>query len=985
MRRFVARGRRVAIIVFFLVVALAAIATAVRTRAQAGPPADLVLVNGTVLTVDADDTIAQAVAIAGGKIVAVGSDDVVKARVGASTQVIDLHGRTATPGLIDTHVHFSEADALYSVELSDVSIRKMDDVLARIRAQVAKAKPGEWVRGRGWDEGKLAERRYITAADLDTVAPNNPVWLMHTTGHYGVANSYALKMAEVTKTTKDPPAGTIDRDAQDNPTGVMKEAAMALVSRHVPPLTREQQRDGLIRIIEDFNKEGMTGAKDPGIGQAKWELYQELLEQGKLTVRMFALWSGARQLQDNAAVLARVNANRADGQLPTIGDGILISGGVKMFMDGSGGARTAWMHEDWNKNSTEKDTGNTGYPATPPDDYRQIVTALHNAGIHVSTHAIGDRAIDWVVDTYAQALAAKPVRGLRHGIIHDNTPSDHAIDVMARLQRQYDAGYPESQATFAWWLGDNYAGNLGPARALRLNPFRTYVTKGIKWAGGSDYGVTPFAARYGLWASVARKTLNGTYGATPFGTAESIDIKTALRSYTIWAAHQIFLDDRVGSLEVGKDADIAVWDRNMYTVPTDDVKDLKCELTLLRGKVVYRAAAVAAAANVIEDWPQFRGPTGQGHSAERGLPMAWNESHNVLWKTPVPGRGWSSPVVSGRRVWLTTSVTDKGASLRAIAYDAGTGREAVNVELFHLRSADLTNPKNSHASPTPIVDGDRVYVHFGAEGTAALTTSGDIVWKARHPYESQHGNGGSPVLYGDLLIFSGDGSNDAFVVALDARTGRVRWKTTRRQPADQAYSTPLVIRVGDRDELVSVGAYRATAYDPQTGREIWRVSYGDGFSNVPRPVYGHGLVYIATGFQQPSLLAVRVDGSGDVTKTHVAWTLKRGAPLTPSPLLVGDELFVVNDAGIASCLDAKTGETHWVQRLGGAFSASPVFADGRIYFLSEEGASIVIAPGKEFRKLATSSLDGGILASMAVSGGSIFIRTETHLYRIAST
>jgi outer membrane protein assembly factor BamB len=392
-----------------------------------------------------------------------------------------------------------------------------------------------------------------------------------------------------------------------------------------------------------------------------------------------------------------------------------------------------------------------------------------------------------------------------------------------------------------------------------------------------------------------------------------------------------------------------------------------------------RSGAVTQA----DEWPQFRGPSGQGHSAESGLPIAWSESRNVMWKTPVPGRGWSSPVVAGGRVWVTTSVNEKGASLRAVAFDAASGREVVNVEVFRLRSAELTNPKNSHASPTPIVEGDRVYVHFGAEGTAALTLSGEMVWKARFPYESQHGNGGSPVLYGDLLIFSCDGSNEAFVVAVDKRTGKVRWKTSRRQPWDQAYSTPLVIRVGDRDELVSVGAYRAAAYDPQTGKEIWRVGYADGFSNVPRPVFGHGLVYIATGFQQPSLLAVRADGAGDVTKTHIAWTLTRGAPLTPSPLLVGDELFVVNDGGIASCLDAKTGATNWVQRLGGAFSASPVFADGRIYFLSEEGASIVLAPGREFRKLAESTLDGAILASMAVSEGSIFIRTNSHLYRLA--
>ncbi len=306
----------------------------------------------------------------------------------------------------------------------------------------------------------------------------------------------------------------------------------------------------------------------------------------------------------------------------------------------------------------------------------------------------------------------------------------------------------------------------------------------------------------------------------------------------------------------------------------------------------------------------------------------------------------------------------------------------MNVEVFRLGNSELLNIKNSHASPTPIVDGDRVYVHFGAEGTAALTTSGEIVWKTRFRYQSQHGMGGSPALFGDLLIINCDGSDDAFVVALDVKTGRTRWRTGRRLPADQAYSTPLIVRIGDRDAVVSVGAFRAAAYDALTGKEIWRVSYADGFSNVPRPVFGHGLVYIATGFQQPSLIAVRPDGQGDVTRTHIAWTLQRAAPRTPSPILVGDELYVVNDVGIATCRDAKTGMTRWVQRLGGNYSASPIAAGGRIYFLSEEGVATVIEPGPVFRRLATNTLDGDTLASMAVSDGSIFIRSATDLYRI---
>ena len=404
-------------------------------------------------------------------------------------------------------------------------------------------------------------------------------------------------------------------------------------------------------------------------------------------------------------------------------------------------------------------------------------------------------------------------------------------------------------------------------------------------------------------------------------------------------------------------------------------------LTLVCAWLIGSASAVLVA----EDWPQFRGPDGQGHSTERGLPTQWSETQNVSWKVAVSGRGWSSPVVADKRVWLTSATAvGRETSLRLMAFDLDTGRSLLDTEIFRLRNSALLNAKNSHASPTPIVEGDRVYVHFGAQGTAAVSVTGEILWKTRLQYDSQHGNGGSPALYGDLLIVNCDGFDEAFVVALDKRTGKTRWRTFRPEPWSQAYSTPLVIRVGERDLVVSIGAFHAAAYDPQNGKEAWRVDYPDGFSNVPRPVFGAGLVFIATGFQQPSILAVRPDGKGNVTRSHIAWTLNRGAPLTPSPLLVGDDLYLVTDAGIASNVDVRTGAIRWQHRLGAAVSSSPVFADGRIYFLDEEGRTTVINPGSTFQQVAVNVLDGPALASMAVASQSFFIRTATHLYRITN-
>ncbi len=554
-------------------------------KAEASLVPDTVLINGRIITVDEQDTIAGGVAIKDGKIIAVDSSPNISKLAGEDTRIIDLQGLTATPGLIDSHCHFTGYFLLYLLDLSYPAVTSIEDVKAKVKEMVKELEPGEWILGRGWDEGKLSELRYIHASDLDLVAPDNPVWLTHTMGHYGAANSYALKLANVTKDTPAPPGGSIDRYPDGTLTGILKETAQSLVARHIPEISAEERRNGVVKIIEEFNKEGMTAVKDPGISPAKWEIYQDLLTQGQLTVRIFALWRAGKTIESAQNLIDRVGPFTKP--YISTGDDRLISGGIKLFIDGSGGARTAWLHNDWNKDYTDIDEGNTGYPVINPDIFRQQIKMFHDAGLHVSVHAIGDRAIDYTVDSYVSVLKDTPTHGLRHGIIHCNIPTDHAIETMAELQKTYDTGYPEAQATFTWWIGDTYSGNFGPERSLRLMPFKTYLDKNVKFGGGSDFPVTPLEARFGLWASLARQTLLGVYGQNPFGTEESIDILSALRSYTIWNAHLLFLEDKIGSIEVGKYADIAVWDKDMTTIPMDEIKDLKCQMTLIEGDIVY--------------------------------------------------------------------------------------------------------------------------------------------------------------------------------------------------------------------------------------------------------------------------------------------------------------------------------------------------------------------------------------------------------------
>lgn len=578
-----------------LTIALACAATAL----AAEPPADRILLNGKIITVDARDSVAEALAMRGGRILAVGSNAEVEALAGPDTDRIDLAGLTATPGLLDAHLHLSSGGLgrLLSADLSFPQVKSIADITAIAAARAEAAQPGEWVLGAGWDEGKLAERRYLYASDIDPVTGDHPAWLEHTMGHYGTANSTALKLAGITRDTPDPPGGTIDRDPEGEPTGVLKENAMALVAGLVPPPGPERMREGIAAMADLLNAECMTGAKDPGIGYSvvadpaaalqTWEAYRQVLADGDLSIRVFALWRSPDSLEEARRLVGRIGPFTRPND--SGGGDRLFSGGIKIFADGSGGARTAWTWDDWNRERTGLDEGNRGYPAIDPIVLRDLIMYYHDQGLHVGVHAIGDRAIDWTVASLTLALIRNPRQGMRHSVIHANIPTGLALDTLAALQQNFDAGYPEPSPGFTWWIGDTYAGNFGVERSQRLNPFRSFLDRGMLWASGSDYSVTPFPARYGLWATVARRPLLGVYGSDAFGEAQSVDIRAALRSYTLWAARQMFLDDRAGSLEPGKYADIAVWDTDPYSAPTDAIRDMQCRMTLLEGEIVYRA------------------------------------------------------------------------------------------------------------------------------------------------------------------------------------------------------------------------------------------------------------------------------------------------------------------------------------------------------------------------------------------------------------
>lgn len=381
-------------------------------------------------------------------------------------------------------------------------------------------------------------------------------------------------------------------------------------------------------------------------------------------------------------------------------------------------------------------------------------------------------------------------------------------------------------------------------------------------------------------------------------------------------------------------------------------------------------------------WSRWRGPSGQGMVSGSGYPDTWSATENVVWKSPVPGSGNSSPIVWGDRIYLTTAY-DGGERLSMLAYDRSTGKQVWETVAPDGRTA-RTHQKNGFASATPSTDGQRVYVSLGARGLLAVNLDGSVAWHQDvGPVNNYHGPAGSALLYKDRLILYQDSQPGGFIAAFDARTGKQLWRTSRA--ATVGWGTPAAIRAGGRDEIVVNGQHRVFAYNPDTGAELWNCE-GPTFEVIPTPVVGHGLVFCSSGRAGPTL-AIRPGGSGDVTASHLEWQTPRGSPFVPSPIVVGDLLYIVNDMqSIATCFDARTGKTLWQDRLGEArregFSASPVSVDGKVFFTNDDGETFVLRAGPTFELLHVNTIGARTLASPALVDGRWYIRTDGNLMAI---
>jgi outer membrane protein assembly factor BamB len=409
---------------------------------------------------------------------------------------------------------------------------------------------------------------------------------------------------------------------------------------------------------------------------------------------------------------------------------------------------------------------------------------------------------------------------------------------------------------------------------------------------------------------------------------------------------------------------------------------LLCAALLLSG-----ASGLFAQTN----WTYYRGSNLDAVSSNRNLPLKWSETENVIWKTPIHGKGASSPVVFGNQIWIT-SADSSGKKLYAICSDFNTGKIIYDLNVFQHDSVPAIHTLNTYATPTPAIENGFVYVHFGALGTACIeTNTGKAVWK-REDLKCDHvqGPASSPIIYKDLVILHYEGVDIQYLVALNKKTGKTVWKSVRPQEyytgqpaiARKAYVTPIIVKVQGKDMLISNGAEVCIAYDPATGEEIWRIPYVSD-TTISMPMFSNGLVIFTTGLMDPiKLMAVKPEGKGDISKTNVVWSMEKDVPAITSPFVKDGILYMIHERGNLTCLDATTGKTVYVNKLKGQFYAAPICADGKIYITSKNGTIYSLKEGKEFQVLAESKLDGEFMASPAVSGKSLILRSSKALYRI---
>jgi predicted amidohydrolase YtcJ len=523
--------------------------------------ADLILRNGVIITLDPENTIAEAIAIKDGKILEVNTDREVSELAGDETEIIDLGGKAVTPGLISTHDHFLQygITAEFILDIRYPKARSCKEISEHVAGRVRETEKGKWIIATGWDETLLEERRFPNRWDIDPVSPDNPVWIRRVF-EMGVANSRALEEAGVSKDTPDPHLGKIDRDESGEPTGLLRGRARDLVVEAIPQWTTGEMERALRRSCRDFHAQGMTSIIEPGILMPQLEAYRGLHSKGELTVRSFIQYGFLHDEKEVREALGKIKAE---------GDDTLRIIGLKYAEDGGVGPRTALMYEPF-----EDQPDNTGMQLIPPQTLREITRMGHEAGFQIAIHAIGDKAIDIAMDAYEHAQKTSPRPDPRHQIVHCYFPSKDALDKIEEL-----GVVVNTQPPFLYWLGDSFIESVGTNRANRCIPLRTMLERGITVGSSHDTTVTPPFPTIGIYASAARKTIKGE----TMGTDEVITPLQALQTYTTLAAKHAFMEEKIGSLEPGKYADLAVWNGNPLEVDLERIKGLKIEMTLVQG------------------------------------------------------------------------------------------------------------------------------------------------------------------------------------------------------------------------------------------------------------------------------------------------------------------------------------------------------------------------------------------------------------------